>query len=322
MASPNISELITATLEARSGKAVDNMSNHNALFNRLTKKGKFKLINQNGGSVIREELEYAENATFQYYSGYETLNVSPSDILTSAEFDWKQASVAVTIDGRTLRANSGKEQIIDLLEKRISNAEKTFRNNLSVGCYSDGTGTGSKQIGGLKLLVADDPTSGTVGGIDRATWSFWQNQVYDFSGASVTASATTIQAAMNALWLDTCRGNDKTDLIIAGTTYWTYYLSSLQANQRFASEEMAAAGFNSLKFMDADVVFDSVDSGLSATRMYFLNTDYIYLKAHKDAFMTPLKNRSSINQDADVVPLVFQGNMTMSNAARQGVICP
>jgi len=320
MASPNLSEIITTTLRKRNKKLADNVSNHNALFNRLAKKGKIKMID--GGRSIVEELEYAENSTFQYYSGYEALNISPSDVITAAEFHWKQAAVTVSIDGLTRRTNSGTEAILDLLEKRIKNAEKTFKNNLSVGCYSDGTGTSSKQIGGLQLLIADDPTTGTVGGINRATYSFWQNQVYDFSANSATASATTIQAAMNALWLDTCRGNDKADLIVSGTTYWTYYLSSLQANQRFSSEEMASAGFTSLKFMDADVVFDSADSGLSATRMYFLNTDYIYLKAHNDAFMTPLENRNSLNQDADVVPLIFQGNMTMSNAARQGVICP
>ena len=32
-------------------------------------------------------------------------------------------------------------------------------NNISSGVYSDGTGSGGKQIGGLQLLVADDPTT-------------------------------------------------------------------------------------------------------------------------------------------------------------------
>ena len=54
--------------------------------------------------------------------------------------------------------------------------------------------------------------------------------------------------------------------------------------------------------------------------MYFLNTDYLGLDAHRDAFFTPKPAKESINQDATVVPLIFMGNMTMSNAARQGVL--
>jgi len=108
-----------------------------------------------------------------YYSGSETLNIGASDVITAAEFDWKQAAVAVQASGLEIDVqNTGKEMVIDLLEARIKNAERTMKNNITSGLYSDGTGTGGKQIGGLQLLVADDPTTGTVGGINRATYSF------------------------------------------------------------------------------------------------------------------------------------------------------
>lgn len=98
-----------------------------------------------------------------YYDGDEQLNVGTSDVITAAEFDWKQAAVAVRINGRELAMNNGPEAVIDLLEVRVKNAERTMLNNLATGCYSDGTGSGSKQIGGLQLLVSDAGT-GTVGG--------------------------------------------------------------------------------------------------------------------------------------------------------------
>ena len=50
-----------------------------------------------------------------------------------------------------------------------------------------------------------------------------------------------------------------------------------------------------------------------------LNTDYLFWRPHKDANMEPLEKRQSTNQDATVIPIVFMGNLTMSNAARQGV---
>ena len=322
MSSPNMSEILTTTLENRSGKLADNVSDNTALLSRLKQRGNVKPFS--GGVTIRQELEYAENSTYKRYSGYEVLNIAPSDVFTSAEFNIKQAAVAVSISGLEMLQNSGKEKVIDLLESRIKNAERTMVNNLSADIYSAGTSDGGKQIGGLQYLVADDPTTGTVGGIDRASWSFWQNSLYDFSDevGTVVASASTIQAAMNALYLDTARNRDVVDLIVADNTYFTYYWSSLQSNQRFTDEKMASAGFQNLKFMGADVVFDGGQGGdAPSAHMYFLNTNYIHFRPHRDRNMVPLDpDRYATNQDAVVKLIGWAGNMTLSNAALQGVI--
>lgn len=243
-------------------------------------------------------------------------------MFTAAEFELKQAAVAVTISGLEKLQNSGKEQMIDLLEGRIKNAERTMVNNLSSDCYSDGTADGGKQITGLQALIADDPTTGTVGGINRANWTFWQNQLYDFNAESVTAGSDTIQSAMNQLYLSCSRNTDHPDLIVADNTYFRYYWESLQANQRFTNEKMAAAGFQNLKFMGADVVFDGGQGGsCPAEHMYFLNTNYIFLRPHRDENMVPLEpDRFSVNQNAVVKLIGWTGNMAMSNGALQGVI--
>lgn len=244
-------------------------------------------------------------------------------MFSAAEFDFKQMAVAVSISGLEQLQNSGKEKMIDLLESRIKNAERTFMNNMSGDIYSDGTADGGKQIGGLQLLVADAPATGTVGGINRANHTFWRNKVYDFSDKSITASATTIQAAMNAMYLQCSRNNDKTDLIVADNTYFSYYWESLQANQRFTNEKMASAGFDNLRFMGADVVFDGGQGGSCPTNhMYFLNTKYIFLRPHRDRDMVPLDpDRFAVNQDAMVKLIGWAGNMTVSNCELQGVIC-
>ena len=225
------------------------------------------------------------------------------------------------INGLELLKNSGREKVIDLLEARIKNAEKTMLNNLSTGVYSDGTGTGGKQIGGLQLLVSDAGT-GTVGGINSTTYSFWQNQVYDFSANGVTASALTIQDAMNSLYLATSRNRDAVDLIVADNTYFGFYWKSLQAIQRVTDDKLASAGFQTLKFMGADVVFDGGFSGTApAAHMYFLNTNYIKFRPHRDRNMVPMNpDRFSVNQDAMVKLIGWAGNMTCSNRSLQGVI--
>ena len=256
-----------------------------------------------------------------YYSGGEVLNIGSSDVLTSAEFDWKQAACAVTATGlETEIQNTGKEQIIDLMAARIKNAQRTMRNNICSGIYSDGTGTGGKQIGGLQLLVADAPTTGTVGGINRASFSFWQSQVYDATtdGGAAT-SATNIQAYMNSLWLECSRGPDQTDLIMADSVYYGFFLGSLQAIQRISDSKMANAGFQSIAYKGADVVYED-STGMPASHMYFINSDYLFFRYAPKRLFKPLEKMQSIHQDATVQLITFAGNLTASNCARQGVL--
>lgn len=341
MAIPNSNwgEITTTTLFNRSKVLADNVSKNNALLYRLTEKGKVKPVD--GGQAIVQEIEYSENGTYKRYTGYDVLNIAPSDVFTAAQYPFAQAAVAVSISGLEQLQNAGKEKMIDLLDSRISNAERTFRNNLSNDCYSDGTADGGKQINGLQALVSDAPTSGTVGGIARGSWAFWRNTSFSFASNGLVPSTATIQTAMNRLYLSIARQSDRPDIIVADNTYYRYYWESLQAIQRISNEKMAQAGFQNLKFMDADVVFDggfqgvtagqgsSIGGGITwtsgtgapASHMYMLNTDYIFLRPHKDRNMVPLDpDRFSVNQDAMVKLIGWAGNMTMSNAFLQGVL--
>ena len=340
MAFPNLSEIVTTTLRNRTGVLADNYTRNNALIRRLSTRGRIKTFS--GGRTIVQELAYADNSTFQWYSGYQTLNISPSQVMTAAEFPIRQAALAVSISGLEELQNSGEEAIIDLLEGRIENGEGTFLNGLSLAMYGDGSLTGS--INGLSNLVATAPTSGVIGGIDRATWTFWRNIAYSglTNGGSATTSAN-IQHYMNSVWKQIVRNRDMPDLIVADGNYWQFYLESLQAIQRITTEngapDLAEIGFMSLKYMNADVVLDggfqgfSTDpfsatysggnavGGVPANTMYFLNTKYLHWRPHADRDMVPLDpDRFSINQDAMVRLVGWAGNMTLSCGFLQGVL--
>lgn len=318
MASPNITELATTTIANFSGTIADNISDNIALLWRLEEKGTIKT--ENGGTTIRQELMYAENGASGFYTGYEPLSVSEQDVLSAADFDRKQYYVNVVMSGTEMLANSGsREAIHNLLKARTSVAKKTAYNDINASLFSAGTGFGGKEIGGLQFIVADSPTSGIVGGINRSTSSnaFWRNKIYDFSLNSTTASATTIQAGMNSLWLNLVRGKDKPDFMVADTTYYGYYLSSLQTNQRFTNDKMASAGFMNLKFMSADLTFDS---SCPSAHLYMLNTDYLHYRPSKSRNFVVDETRVPVNQDAIVVPLFWAGNLTASNCALQGVM--
>lgn len=322
MAVPNLSEIVTTTIQSRSRKMADNNTNNNALLSRLNERGNIKSVG--GGDVILQELSFADNSTVKNYSGYEELDISPSEVFSAASFDWKQKAVAVAISGLEQLKNSGKERMIDLLEARIANAEASMENSVATDLYSDGTGDGGKQIGGLQLLIADTPTN-TVGGIDRNTaiGAFWRNISFDATtDGSAAATSSNIQGYMNNVYSQLVRGRDRPDLIVADNNYYGLFWASLQTIQRVTSDKMATAGFTSLKFVDADVVLDGgVGGGCPVNHMYFLNTKYIHFRPHRDRNFVPLGGeRFAVNQDAIVKLIVWAGNMTLSNGRLQGVL--
>lgn len=321
MASPNISEIITTTINSRTGELADNVSKSRALLDKISKNKGNKPVS--GGNTIYQEMQYAENGTFLRYSGYDQLNISPSDVFSAAEYNIKQAAVAVSISGLEMLQNAGKEKIIDLLESRIQNAEVTLKNNIALDCYSDGTANSSKQIGGLQYLVADAPSSGTVGGINRATYSFWRNISFDATTDGGTAAVSTnIQDYMWRVWVQIVRGSEQPDLIVADNNYWRLYMESLTANQRFVDEATAAAGFQNITFQGCPVVLDGgYGGGAPTNHMYFLNSKYLFFRPMSGRNFVALEpDRFAVNQDAMVKLIAWAGNMTMSCGFLQGVL--
>ena len=315
MAFPNISDILATTIESRTRQIADNVTKNNAILMKLEGKGKIKTFS--GGSKIMQELSFAENTNGGWYSGYDILPVGVSDVISAAEFNIKQAAVPVVISGLEMLQNAGREKMIDLLDARLSVAESTLANLISGGLYSDGTGAGSKEIDGLDAAIPLNPATGTYGGIDRATWTFWRNQFVD-SGA---ADPTTIQGLFNDLWVQQVRGTDRPDLIMVDNVVWSTYTESLQAQQRFTSPETGNLGFPTLKYMDADVCLDGGIGGFCpAGTAFFLNTDYLHYRPHSNRNMVPLSpnRRYATNQDAEVQILAWAGNLTCSGAQFQG----
>lgn len=251
-------------------------------------------------------------------SDWDLLNIAQSDVISAAEYQWRQIAVNVVASGREQRINSGESRIFSLAKAKMKNAIRTFNNSFSSDLYSDGTAT--NQINGLQALVADAGT-GTVGGINSSSFSFWQNTIFDCSTNSVTSSATTIENSMMLpLWLPLDRGpDDQPDLIVMDNTYYRYFEASQTSNKRYMDSANANGGLVSLKYKNADVYFDG-NSGIPSSHAYFLNTNYIELVVHSDADMEVLEDQRPINQDGSVIPILWMGNLTLSNRKMQGVI--
>ena len=332
MAFPNVSDIIATTIQSRTGEIADNVTSNNALLMRLKQRGNIKTFS--GGSSIFQELSFASNGNAGWYAGYEALPIAAQDVISSAEYSIKQAACPVTISGLEQLQNAGKERIIDLIDSRMDVAESSMANLIASGLYSDGTAAGGKQIDGLLQQVATVPTN-VVGGINRATWLFWKNQYFRCTTTGGAAmSAANVQTYFNRMWASLVRGNDRPDLIMVDNVAWSFYMASLQAQQRFTGTDTAKLGFMSVKFMDADVVLDgamqinwtstgaagTAPNSVPATSAYFLNTKYLFYRPHAARNMVPLSpgQRYSVNQDASVQILAWAGNLTSSGLQFQG----
>lgn len=328
MPSPNaiFTELVSTTFRNHRKEVMDNVSKHTALYNAISEGGRSRT--EDGGLTIAIPLEYGSNGTYQRYSGLDVLNIAQSDVLSAAEFQWRNIAIHVVSSGNELRINSGASRIANLAKSRIKNAIHTFGNNFSADMYGDGTL--ANQIGGLQLL-ASDTGLGTVGGIDAAAFPFWQNKVQSAAaplqgGAAIVPSgvAGVMESLMLPLYLETTRNNDMVDLISASNDYFTFYEQGLSSQKQYMDSKSAEAGFMSLRYKKAKVIFDG-NGGMPGSRMYFLNTKYIEVVAHKDANLTVVGGEDGmrpLNQDAAVVPILWMGNMTVSNRSLQGVLRP
>jgi hypothetical protein len=316
MAEPTVNQLVTTTLQNYHTQIYDNVTNNNALLARMKQGGRIRTIS--GGRTIVTPLAYAEE-DFKWYSGVDALPRALKETISEAEYAPAMAAASITLSGEDLTKNRGREAILNLLEGKIANAERTLDNKIAQGLYSDGTT--AKQIVGLQALVAAVPNVGIVGGINSATWAFWQNQLSTVDLTTPTTPAADFAAlkyAMNQLWLKLIRGRDKPDLILSDAVCYDTYESGLQDLQRYASSNMGSLGFQSLKYKDADIVYDSSISGMP-NGMFFLNTEYLKFEIYKGRNFQPLNLPDSTpDMDAITRHIAFMGALTLSNRALQG----
>lgn len=315
-ANSTFTELVTTTFRNHRKQVKDNLSLRIALLKYMKRRGNYRL--EDGGLTIATPLDYASNGTYQRYSDWDILNISQSDVLSAAEYQWRQIAINVVASGRELLINSGENQIINLAKARIKNAIRTFNNNFSTDLYS--SGSLSNQINGMQSIVADTNTN-TVGGIDANVWTFWRNSVLDASDTVTTISATNIEhGCMLPLWLTLDRGpDDQPDVIVMDSVYYALWEASQASMKRYTGKENADGGFTSIKYKGADVLYDGA-SGIPASHAYFINTNYLELVAHKDADMEEMSALHPVNQHGEVIPIIWMGNLVCSNRLMQGVI--
>lgn len=297
--------ILATTLKNYVPKLVDNVFTARVLVFFLKQAGNIRQIG--GGAKIVQPLIYAQNDTAGSYSGYDAIDTTPQEGISAAEYAWKQYAASIAINGLEEAQNSSEEQVIDLLEGKIMQAEESITETMNTMFHADGTGNGSKDWNGLRNLVT---ASGTVGGIDASAETWWRSYV------EATAEALSI-GDMATAYNTVAVGNDMPSLVLTTQTLYEKYEALLQPQLRFTDPGTADAGFQNLLFKGAKVCYDS---GTPTGYVYFLNPKYLKLVGHTDVWFKPTPFVRPTNQDARYAQILCYGNLTISNRARQGVL--
>lgn len=313
-------DVITATLRNSKTSVSDSISNHNALYSRFKKKGNIRT--EAGGTVIDCPIMYQGPGVYHRYFGADPLDIAYQQSHTHARYEWKQAVVHITSNGRELQINRGKSKIFNLAKSKIRAAMAQAANGMSQDMWSDGLL--DNQITGVQALVTSDGL-GTVGGIASATESWWRSIVQSAAapiqgGGAITVGPTTIESLMGPLFRRLTYGASTPDFIVLSESYYNFFELSQVSLKRYTDESTGDAGFVSLKYHGANVFHETAVSGIPDNTGYMLNSEYMELVVSEGRNWEQAEGKSPVHQDTVVTPVYFMGNMTASDRRRLGTM--
>lgn len=275
-------------------KLTDNIFKSVPLLARMEK----KVQKVSGGTKVLVPLNYAQATAVGWYNGADSLDNADNDVVTSAEFDWKQIYASISISRRDELVNSGQAARVDFVKSKMQIAEKSIKDTVAVGVWNAGTTTNA--ILGIRAFLS---VSATYGGISQTTYSFHQSNI---DSSTATFSIGTLQTQ----WAAAALNGETPTVLLSGSARHTSYYNSLQPQQRFMDSESAKGGFTSLMFNGVPWL---MDSKAPTTHIVGLNEDYLHLIGHKDEWFRFEPFAKPINQNVKVAHIFAMMVFASSN---------
>ena len=295
-------------------KITDNIYGSNPLFYRWNRMNK---IVEKGGFQIEIPLMYTKMAGSQWYSGYQILNITPTDSVQNGALPWAQLEVAVTVDGLTLLRASSNEAIVDYIATQFKQAEMDIADQLGSGLWSDGIANPLMTVG-LYAAIDNGGIAASYEGIAHSSNTWWNAQI---DSTTTTMGTSALQTLFGSC---TSGGRSPTIIVSNQANYNRFYALNL-ASQQFPvqpggrDQQMAQAGFENLLFNGVPWMVDShVGSSAAQGGPWFINESYFEYVVSERANVTMRDFQSPPNQDAMTALLLWAGQLTCSNISRQG----
>ena len=342
----NFDDIVSATLARVRPKMADTFFEAIPILNFMLSGGRVEVCE--GGRHIEERLLYADNNTVGPYRRYDELTAQPTESITVATYNWRQYSGAIMFDGYEEAINSGEAQVIDLVKHNVKVLEMSFRDKMAQDLFA---ATSAKdlnmQILGFEQLIESNVSGSqddVVGGIDKATYSWWENQYesVDYGTKIGAGDSRPIYSALTRMTNNTSRNGlvapSDQAIVMSQTLYEQFELehaigvgTSLEGAFRYMPKDQASMNIGwtgEFRFKGRPVMWDDKVAGtVSATTdsqdghvCYVLSLPFLSFKIHKNRNFAMTPFRTPHNQDARVAYMLWMGNLICNNMRHQGKI--
>jgi len=269
---------------------------------------------EDGGYNITNPLTVGRNPNVTSYSYYDQLPVAQTDEFTTVEYRWSRVGGTVIISDQEQDENKGDAMIFKLLKAKMEVLEESIKEKFSSYLYGAGAG---KDPYGLEALIPDDPTIGSLGGINRATEVQWRTSSYDFGSGGITSA--NIEEAFDDILMDLTLKGDKPDLILAGRDIYRTYRAAVRdklvinLGELKGGKGMVDLGFGGIAHDRIPIVYDE---DCAVNKAYFINSKYLRLHMLKGVNMKTKSLSAPWDTDAVGRRVVWQGQFCLWKAYR------
>jgi hypothetical protein len=278
-----------------------------------------------GNGFFREPVYVSNDSNYQNYFGADQVTYNERDPARWTQFQYYNYhdgfwfdedrlaanGIILTDDAQAVPTGAEKFQLLDLLKTSYTTLKNGIQANLALELLQDGSAS-TKACPGLDHLVATDPTTGIVGGLDSSTATYWRNNVN--LAINPATAAGTLLAAMETTWRDCMRyGMQKPTKIICGSAFLDAYAKDVRNQpgttlmvttpaKGGATLDGARSGvfFKGVE-VEWDPDFDALDDLLGAItypwakRCYFLNDK-------GGLILRPMKGHWMVNRKPERLP--------------------
>ncbi len=311
MASTPIATVLNSTLTRSRKKLIMASIKSNALMAWAFANNRVEF--EDGGHEITNPLTLGRNPNITSYEYYDEQPIAQTNEFDTVTYNWSRVAGSVVISDQEEDENRGQSQIFKLMKAKMDVLEESIKEKFSTYLYASGSGTDPQ---GLSLLIPDDPTTGTVGNINRANESQWRTSSYDFNG---NLDSTNIEEAFDDILMDLTLKGDRPDVILCGRNLYRHYRTAVRdkvvinLSESNAGKKMMDLGFSGVKHQSIPMLYDE---DCPVNKAYFINSKYLRLHILRHVNMKVKELVAPWTIDAVGRRIVWQGQWCLWKAYR------
>jgi hypothetical protein len=268
---------------------------------------------EDGGYNITNPLTVGRNPNITSYRYYSPLPVAQTDEFTTVEYGYSRVAGSVIISDQEEDENKGDTAIFKLMKEKMNILEESIKDKFSQYLYGAGGGTDPQ---GLLSLIPTNPTTGSLGGINRATEVQWRTSAYIFAGGM---DSTNIEEVFDDVLMDLTLKGDRPSVILAGRNIYRIYRQAVRdkftmpLTEGKAGKRMFDLGFEGCLHNGIPIMYDE-DCPVSSA--YFINDKFLRLHMLRGVNMKVKELTAPWNMDAVGSRVVWQGQWCLWKAYR------